>query len=29
MERGAGETGGQLPFEDLFAAAVPGRDPVP
>jgi hypothetical protein len=29
MKRGAGETGGEFPFEHLFAAAVPGGDPVP
>jgi hypothetical protein len=29
MKRGAGEPGGEFPFQHLFAAAVPGGDPVP
>jgi hypothetical protein len=29
MERRTGETGGQFPFEQLFAAPIPGCDPVP
>jgi hypothetical protein len=28
MERSAGETGGEFPFQHLFAAAVSGGDPV-
>src|ERR1019366_6135976 len=29
MERSAGESGGDFPFQHLFATAIPGGDPVP
>jgi hypothetical protein len=29
MEGGAGETSGEFPFQHLFPAPIPGRNPVP